>query len=146
MNSLNTLYFSRNKFQNSNTRGYLDANFSSLNFCHSSLITHYSSLITHHLKYPTRLAPSLNIFHTVYGLHTCHSVQLFFSQYPNSPNLIKKKRKKETQKPEPSERRRKKKQELKTEPRKRKGKKMVNRCGCGSLHVCLITEVSLNYD
>ena len=111
-----------------------------------SLITHYSSLITHHLKYPTRLAPSLNIFHTVYGPHTCHSVQLFFFPVPKLTEPNEKKRKKETQKPEPSERRRKKKQELKTEPRKRKGKKMVKMCDYGSLHVCLITKVSLNYD
>ena len=38
----------------------------------------HSSLITHHFKYYTRLAPSLNIFHTICGPHTCHSMQLFF--------------------------------------------------------------------
>ena len=141
MNSLNTLYFSRNKFQNSNIRGCLDANFSSLNFYHSSLITHHSSLITHHLKYPTRLAPSLNIFHTIYGTHTYHSVQLFFSQYPNSSNPIKKRN------PETRTQWKKKEKKARTKDRtqEKKGEKMVKMCGCGSLHVCLITKVSLSY-
>ena len=39
-------------------------------------ITQFPSLIT--LKYPTRLAPSLNIFYTVCGPHTCHWMQLLF--------------------------------------------------------------------
>ena len=45
---------------------------------HSFSVTHYSSLITHHFKYYTRLAPSFNIFHTICGPHTCHSLQVFF--------------------------------------------------------------------
>ena len=49
-----------------------------LDFFFSSLITHHSSL---KIPYPfgiiTHLS-SLNIFHTVCGPYTCHSVQLFF--------------------------------------------------------------------
>ncbi|KAL4625827.1 hypothetical protein ACB092_05G052700 [Castanea dentata] len=68
-------------------RGYLDAFFSSLNFCHSSLITHHSSLITHHLKHPTPFgtithSSSLNIFHTVCGPHTCHLLYLTLFDNP----------------------------------------------------------------
>ena len=54
-------------------------------FCHSIFVTHHSKIpclfgtITHF--------PSLNIFHTICGPHTCHSMQLFlflfFLQYPN---------------------------------------------------------------
>ena len=75
-------------------------------FRHSISIIHHSSLIT--LKYLTCLAQSLNIFHAVYGPHTCHSVQpffFFFPQYPNSLNPIKKEKKK-PKLTEPSERRR----------------------------------------
>ena len=78
------------------------------------------------------------LFHTVYGPHTCHSVQLFFFPVPKltEPNEKKKKKKKETQKPEPSERRREKKQELKIEPRKRKGKKWSKDAAVG-LSMCV---------
>ena len=48
--------------------------FSSLIFHYLSLITHFPLLITYHFKYYTRLAPSLNIFHTICGPHTCHSL------------------------------------------------------------------------
>ena len=60
-------------------------------------ITQFSSLITHHFKYFTRLAPSLNIFHTICGPHTCHSVQFFFffpSQYLETQTRKKKEKKK----------------------------------------------------
>ena len=78
----------------------------------SSLNFHHSSLITHHFKIPhpfgtiTHL-PSLNIFHTVCGPHICHSMQLFFSPEPRNPNPVKKKK---VRTPE-------------TEPKRRKGKK-----------------------
>ena len=50
-------------------------------FHHSISITQFLSLITHHSKYYTRLAPSLNIFHTICGSHICHSLQAFFYLY-----------------------------------------------------------------
>ena len=59
-------------------------------------ITQFPSLIT--LKYHTRLAPSLNIFHTICGPHTCHSVQLFFF-FSISLNPVKKKKRKKEKKP-----------------------------------------------
>ena len=65
-------------------------------------ITQFPSLIT--LKYPTRLAPSLNIFYTVCGPHTCHWMQLlFYFLVPklNEPSIkkIKIKNKKKLKKP-----------------------------------------------
>ena len=117
-------------------------------FHHSLLITYHSLLITYHssLKIPYTFGTITQYFsHCLWAPYLSLGTTFFFP-VPKLTEPNKKKRKKETQKPEPSERRRKKKQELKTEPRKRKGKKMVNRCGCGSLHVCLITKVSLNYD
>ena len=44
-----------------------------------SLITHHLSLLTHHSKIPCLFGiiahfPSLNIFHTIYESHTCHTV------------------------------------------------------------------------
>ena len=62
----------------------LDA-FFSLNFHHSSLITHHSKIpclfgtITHF--------SSLNIFHTIHGSHTYHPVQLFFFFFSSVPKL-----------------------------------------------------------
>ena len=114
-------------------RGYLDANFSSLNFHHSIFVTYHSSL---KIPYPFRTITHLsllNIFHIVCGPHTCHSVQLFFffflapkliepsekkkkkNRNPNSPNLVKEEGKKKKKKN--------KKQELKIEPSEREGKK-----------------------
>ena len=88
-------------------------------------ITQFPSLITHHFKYYTRLAPSLNIFHTICEPHTCHSLQAFFFQfffqYPNSPNLVeKKKKKKKKKKPRTgwSERKKKKKKKKKKKERR----------------------------
>ena len=91
--------------------------FSSLNFHHPSLITQFLSFITHHssLKtpHPVWHQHSLVItqyFSTIYGPHTCtlcSFYSFFFSfnlQYPNSLNLVRKKKKKE----------------LKTEPVKKK--------------------------
>ena len=48
-------------------------------FCHSSFVTHHSSLLIHHSKIPCLFGiiahfPSLNIFHTICGLHTCHTM------------------------------------------------------------------------
>ena len=44
---------------------------------------HHSISVTHHFKIPHPFStithlPSLNIFHIVCGIHTCHSVQYFF--------------------------------------------------------------------
>ena len=57
---------------------------------------------------------SLNIFHTICGFHTYHSVQhfFFFFLYPNSPNLVKKKKKEEETQNRPNQ--------WKNEKRKRK--------------------------
>ena len=109
----------------------MDSFFWLLNFHHSSLkIPCLFGTITHF--------PSLNIFHIIYGSHTCHPVQLFFFsfslsslQYPNSPNLVRKKKKKK--KPRTNRISEKKKKEPNSQPRKRKEKKsqkMVKSCGC----------------
>ena len=81
--------------------------FPSLNFRHSSLITHYSSPITHHFKYYTRLAPSLNFHHLIFftpfvGLIPVTHCRLFFIYLFFLPNLTKpsekkKRKKKKTQ-------------------------------------------------
>ena len=114
-------------------------------FHHSIFVTHHSSLIT--LPYPfgtiTHLS-SLNIFHTVCGLQSCHSMQLFFFPIPKltEPNEKKKKLKTETS----EKRRRKKKGRIEDQTQEKKGKKNVKRCDYGSLHVYLITKMSLNYE
>ena len=64
-------------------------------------ITQFPLLITHHFKIPypfgtiTHL-PSLNIFHTICGPHTYHSVQLFF--FPPLPKLTEPSKKKKMEK------------------------------------------------
>ena len=70
--------------------------FSSINF-------HHLSLITHHFKYYTRLAPLLNIFHTICGPYTCHSLQAssFFSSVPKLTLPSGGKKKKKDMKTEP---------------------------------------------
>ena len=104
--------------------------------CHSISVTHHSKIpclfgtITHF--------PSLNIFHTICGPHTCHSLQAsflfsFFFQYPNSPNLVKKKKekKKREKKPRTNQKKKKKKKqrrnpeqtEVKERRRRRRKKK-----------------------
>ena len=88
--------------------------FLSLNFRHSSLVTRHSSLITPHSKIPCLFRTithflSLNIFHTICGPYTCHSVQLFFFfslslsslQYLNLPNLVREKKKNQNMKTKP---------------------------------------------
>ena len=105
--------------------------FSSLNFRHSSLITHYSSLITlntipvwhHHSISITQYfsyylwAPYLSLIAGFF----------FFFQYPNSPNLVeKKKKRKKKPRTDWSEKKKKKKEETQNRPkwkRKRKKKK-----------------------
>ena len=59
-------------------RGCLDAKISSLNFRHSISITHHSSLNFSHSFGTIAHFSLLNIFHTICGPYTCHSVQLFF--------------------------------------------------------------------
>ena len=107
-------------------------------FRFSFFITHHSSL---KIPYPfgtiTHLS-SLNIFHTVCGPQTCHSMQFFFfffnPQYPNSPNSVKKKEKKKERKNPVSERR---------NPMKKNGSKGAADLTSGSLHVCLIRKIPL---
>ena len=84
----------------------------------------FSSLITHHFKYYTHLTPLLNIFHTICGPHTCHSVYFFFPV----PKLIEPSEKKKKKTPEQIEpvkerRRRKKKKKNRTANQEKKGKK-----------------------
>ena len=129
-----------------NLRPCLDAFFSSLNFHHSSLkIPYLFGTITH--------LSSLNIFHTIYGPHTCHSVHFFF-QYPNSPNPVKKKKKKNTRnctqwrkkKKPPSVKGKKKmkKRMHRTQWKKKKRwSKVATESDSGSLHVVLFTEMPL---
>ena len=92
------------------------------------LITRHLIFVTHHLKYPNPYTPPVwhhhltcyySKFSTVCGPHTWNLVQpllFFFSpfnpQYPNSPNLVEKKKKPKLT--EPSERRRKKNLETRT--------------------------------
>ena len=87
--------------------------FSSLNFRHSSLITHHSSLKIPYLFGTITHLSSLNIFHIIYGPQTCHSVQLFFFSVPRNLNPVKVKRekKKETQITEPVKKKEKEKEE-----------------------------------
>ena len=62
---------------------------------------HHSISITHHSKYYTRLAPSLNFHHSIFFtlfvgpilVTHCKLFILFFIFYPNSLNLVKKKKK-----------------------------------------------------
>ena len=95
--------------------------FSSLNFRHSSLITH-------HFKYYTRLAPSLNFHHSIFfTLFVGHipftHCKLFF--YPNSLNLVKKKKKKKNQN-KPNQWKKKEKKKEKKPRTDRSGKKKKN--------------------
>ena len=78
--------------------------FSSLNFRHSSLITHYSSLITlntipvwHH--HSISITQYFSYYLWAPYLSLIAGFFFFFFQYPNSPNLVEKKKekKKETQ-------------------------------------------------
>ena len=126
------------------------------------LNSHHSSLFTHHLKIPCLFGtithfPSLNIFHTICGPHTCHRCSFYFFffsfQYTNSLNPVKKKKKNESQrqprkrkKKEKKEKKKKKKNESQCQakkkkkrkkkananPKKKKNQKVVKSCGCGS--------------
>ena len=67
-----------------NLRACLAKEISSLNFRHSSLITHHSSLnFSHPFGIITQFL-SLNIFHTIYGPHTCHCVRALLFCYPRN--------------------------------------------------------------
>ena len=60
----------------------MDKEISSLNFRHSISITHHSSLNFSHLFGNITLFSSLNIFHTIYGSHTCYIFRAFLFCYP----------------------------------------------------------------
>ena len=126
----------------------------------SSLNFRHSSLITHHFKYYTRLAPSLNFHHSIFftlfvGLIPVTHCRLFFF-YPNSPNLVKKKEKKRKRKKgnpeqtEVKERRRRKKRNPEQPTRRRKEKKSQkwSKVAIGYYlwvpYVCLISILLLN--
>ena len=100
----------------------MDKDFSSLNFRHSISITHHSSLKIPCLFSTITHFPSLNIFHTICGLHTCH--------------WCRKKKKK------------KKKNESQRQPRKRKKKKSKGgqKLRLWVFYVCLITILPLSYE
>ena len=130
--------------------------FPSLNFCHSSLITH-------HFKYYTRLASSLNIFYTICGPHTCHLLQVFFSPSTQTHRTQWKKKKKrrnpkQTEVKERRRRRRRRKkekknrtanQEKKREKKRKKSQKQSKVAARYCLwvsYVCLITILPLSYE
>ena len=125
-------------------------------FGQTFLVTQLSSLITHHLKIPCLFVtithfPSLNIFHTICGPHTCHwcSFFIFFSvskltkpSKKKNKNTkvepVEKKEKKEEKKPKTDRTSgKKKKKELNSQPQKRKkkskgGQKLQLSTVCGS--------------
>ena len=68
-------------FQGLFEQGNFITQFSSLNFHHSSLTTHHSSLNFSHSFGIITLFLSLNIFHTIYGSHTCYIVRALLFCY-----------------------------------------------------------------
>ena len=134
---------------------------------------HHSSLITYHSIFHTCLALSPNFHYSIFFilfvgpyLSAGAVFYLFFFcfQYPNSPNLIKKKNqnwkpnqwKKKTIIDWTNEKRRRKKKRKKrrepnSQPRKKEKEKsnVVKSCGwfcLRVLHVCLITKIPLSYE
>ena len=96
-----------------------------------SLNFHHSSFITHHLKHfipfgtITHLS-SLNIFQLLVSpIPVPCAAFFFFLFFPSTPSTHRTQEKKGI---------------------KKKKESKVKRCGCGSLHVCLITKMSLNYE
>ena len=71
-------------FQGLFEQGNFITQFSSLNFHHSSLTTHHSSLNFSHSFGIITLFLSLNIFHTIYGSHTCYIVRALLFCYPRN--------------------------------------------------------------
>ena len=114
------------------------------------LNSHHSSLFTHHLKIPCLFGtithfPSLNIFHTICGPHTCHRCSFYFFffsfQYTNSLNPVKKK-KKNPEQTEPV-----KKKNRTANPRKEKKRsKGGQKLRLWVSYVCLITILPLSYE
>ena len=121
---------------------------------------HCSSLITHHFKDYIHLAPSFNfhpsIFFTLFvGPIPVTHCRLFFCQYPNSPNLVKKKREKRNPgQAEVKERRRRKKkkknrtanQEKKRRRKSQKWSKVATGYCLWVPYMCLITILLLSYE
>ena len=135
---------------------------------HPSLITHHSIFITYHssLKTPTPFGTithlsSLNIFQLFVDpipVPCAAFTFFFFFLQPPVPKLIepserrRRRRRRRNLETEPSGKKKKKKKEEEEEDRtqEKKGIKKkeskVKRCGCGSLHVCLITKMPLTYE
>ena len=88
-------------------------------------ITQFSSLITHHFKYLTHLAQLLNIFHTICGPHTCHSVQFFFFFFFPVPKLTEPSEKKKKPRTDRTSERKKKKKKRTEQPTRRRKKEKV---------------------
>ena len=117
-----------------------------------SLITQFSSPIIHHLKYIISFGTITQYFSTICGSHTCILYSFYFyfffssAHNPNSLNLVRKKKEEGRIEDQTSEK--KKKGKKKTEPRRRKkkNKSKVKKCGCGFLHMCLITKILLSYE
>ena len=99
----------------------------SLNFHHSSLITHHSFF--HSFGNITFIFIT-QFFHTIHGFHTCSQYSFFFFfPVPNSPKLIIIIKKKNSQ------------------PRKRKEKKKKSqKLRLWVPYMCLITILSLSYE
>ena len=122
-------------------------------------VTQFPSLITHHSKIPCLFGtithfPSLNIFHTICGLHTCHSVQFFLFFFSLVPKLTEPSKKiKDPEQTEPVKEEEEKKKESNSQPRRRKEKKKVKRWSevaaeycLWAPYVCLITILPLSYE
>ena len=122
------------------------------------LVTQFPSLITHHSKILCLFGtityfPSLNIFHTICGSHTCHQCSFFFSSVPKltEPNekKEKKKEKEETQN-RSNQWKKKKKKKPNSQPKEERKKRSQRTKGAAEYYlwvpyVCLITILSLSY-
>ena len=118
-----------------------------------SLNSRYSSLIT--LKYHVCLAPLLTSHHSIFftlfvGPIPVTRCSFFFLQYPNSPNLVEKKKKKEKEtQNRPNQWKKKKKKNRTTnigEEREKKKSKSVAEYCLWIPYVCLITILPLIYE
>ena len=123
-------------------------------FHHSISVTHNLSL---KIPYPfgtiTHLS-SLNIFHTVCGPHTCHSVLFFFffsekkkEKKKGETHIRRKKKKPPSVKGKRKKRRGRNARTGPSEERKKKdGQKLRLKSDSGSLHIELFTEIPLSYE
>ena len=125
-------------------RACLGKHFSSLNFRHSISITHHSFFHTHLAT--SLLFSSLNFFTLFMGPTPVSQYSFFFFLVLNSPKLIyiKKKKKKKKKNSQPRKRKRKRKKKEQRQPRKKKN--FGQKLRLWVPHVCLFTEMPLNYE